>query len=344
MKQDLEYCKRMLPKVSRTFAPTINMLPKKLNGPVMTAYLLCRIADTVEDSEALSVEQKNNLLSHFIHIFTENTDGAEQRFNSKIGLLPLQTADDELAYNLSRVINVFRSYTPASQKHIGKWVVEMSRGMQKFAQSSQRRRFSFLKSMKELDEYTYYVAGTVGYLLTELFSYYSQKITPPLKIKLEQLAESFGKGLQMVNIIRDITVDLKRGQSYIPDDLLEKYKLTRDTVYHKENAHKVEKMFNELIKTAIRHLDQALNYILLIPKKETKIRIFCMLPLFWALRTLQKIQENTLALLGSEKVKIPKSIVRKEYFLALINMHSNRLIRWHYHNIRSNFSVLPASV
>ena len=34
----------MLPKVSRTFAPTIRMLPAGLNTIVTVAYLLCRIA------------------------------------------------------------------------------------------------------------------------------------------------------------------------------------------------------------------------------------------------------------------------------------------------------------
>ena len=60
---EADYCKDILSKVSRTFAPTIRMLPKRLYLPVTVAYLLCRIADTVEDESSLSKEDKENLLS-----------------------------------------------------------------------------------------------------------------------------------------------------------------------------------------------------------------------------------------------------------------------------------------
>ncbi len=340
---DIEYCEQMLPKVSRTFAPTIRMLPKGLRLPVTVAYLLCRIADTVEDSEALTLQQKKSMLQRYSDIFTF-TDNAPQRdFLNMVPVLPLATADDQLVYDLERVMRVFRSFSTSVQEQVGRWVVEMSLGMRKFAQAQHKRRFSFLKNMHELDEYTYYVAGTVGYLLTELFSHYSQKITPSLKHSMEQLAGSFGKGLQMVNIIRDMTTDLRRGQSYIPDELLTKYQLTRKNIFNHENADRAEQLFNELIRNAVEHLDRALEYILLIPKEETKIRLFCMLPLFWAMRTLQKIQENTLALLGTEKVKVTRSIIRKEYLLALINMRSNRLMQLHYRNLRKDFEPLMLS-
>jgi len=343
-KLKIEYCLQTLPKVSRTFAPTIRMLPKGLNIPVTVAYLLCRIADTVEDSAELTVAQKEKLLQIFISIFkSENPQESVNLFLDKIQPMPRKTADEELAYNLTTVLEVFWGFSRIMRKHIAFWVIEMSQGMRKYAQSSHKRRFTFLKSMKELDEYTYYVAGTVGYLLTELFSFYSKKITPAIKEKLEKLAESFGKGLQMVNIIRDMTMDLRRGQSYIPDELLSKYRLSRNTIFEKENADRVEELFNELIRNAVKHLDLALDYILLIPKNETRIRLFCMLPLFWALRTLQKIQANTLALLGSEKVKIPRSLIRKEFYLALINMNSNWLMRRHYLNIRDSFNPVALS-
>ena len=216
----------------------------------------------------------------------------------------------------------------------------MSKGMRKYAQASVKRKFSFLNTMKELDEYMYYVAGTVGYLLTELFSFYSKKITPAITKKLHLLAESFGKGLQMVNIIRDMTTDLRRGQSYIPEELLDKYTLDRKSIYEVHNSKKAQMLFNELILNAVKHLDQAIDYILLLPKEEKGIRLFCMLPVFWAMRTLQKIQENTLALLGNEKIKGPRKMIKKEYYFALVNSYSNRLTRRHYERIKSDFNLL----
>jgi len=339
---DIQYCRDMLPKVSRTFAPTIRLLPKPLNLYVTVAYLLCRIADTVEDSSALALDQKKELLQRYAQIFEAGNPKAQNTFSDYVAVLPLGSADDELVHNLKRVLNVLHTFSPTMQRHIGKWVVEMSLGMRKFAQSLHKNPFSFLHSLSDLDEYMYYVAGTVGYLLTELFSYYSGKITPSLKSRLEQFAEPFGKGLQMVNIIRDMSGDLKRGQSYIPDELLQKYRLTRQSIFERENADRAEELFNELIAKAVGYLDKALNYILLIPKDERRIRLFCILPVFWAMRTLQKIQQNSLDLLESDKIKISHSLIRREYFLALINIRSNRLMRRHYLHIRRDFTALSS--
>ena len=51
---DEAYQDEILPHVSRTFALTIPQLPAALRTPVTSAYLLCRIADTIEDEPALS--------------------------------------------------------------------------------------------------------------------------------------------------------------------------------------------------------------------------------------------------------------------------------------------------
>ncbi len=343
MNRKIHYCNTMLPRVSRTFAPTIKMLPKKLYLPVNVAYLLCRIADTIEDSERLSVEHKRQMLELYAAVFSEPGRNTLTQLMPLVKTLPGDTADYELTHNLPIVLDVFHSFSAGVQNRIGRWVVEMSLGMHKYAQCPQKRRFNLLRTMKELDEYTYYVAGTVGYLLTELFSYYSNKITPAVRSKLEKLAEPFGKGLQMVNIIRDMTSDLKRGQTYLPEELLQKYNLTYPEIFEKENAGRVKLMFTELIRRTIIDLDRALDYVLLIPKKEQRLRLATMMPLFLAIRTLEIIHENILDLLNDEKVKIPRTTLRKEFMYALVNRYSNRLMRWHYSRIRANLNPVFAS-
>ena len=58
---DLAYQARILQCVSRTFALTIPQLPGALRDVVGNAYLLCRIADTIEDEPTLSAGQKQAL-------------------------------------------------------------------------------------------------------------------------------------------------------------------------------------------------------------------------------------------------------------------------------------------
>ena len=330
----------MLPKVSRTFAPTIRMLPKPLFLPVTVAYLLCRIADTVEDEPSLSKQAKQNYLVLYADMFSNPK--LEKDFLQAIALVPEHNQDVVLMKNIKRVMAVFKTFSPEVQRLIGIWVVEMVMGMKKFAQAKGKGKFQFLKSMKDLDEYTYYVAGTVGHLLTALFAHFSRNITPAMVQRLEKFSASFGKGLQMVNIIRDINADLKRGQSYIPDEILRKYDLTRSSIYASENREQAERMFNELIEMAVGHLDHALAYVLTIPKEEARIRLFCLLPMFWAMQTLKIIQQNTLVLLRIDGIKISRRTIRIEFLKALILMFSNRLTVHHYQKIRRNFSVQPA--
>lgn len=342
---DIEFCASMLPQVSRTFAPTIKMLPKSLYVPVTVAYLLCRIADTVEDEPTITKSQKEYILDLYIKIFQGKDEKVYSKFLKETKAITYDSPDVFLMHNFEKVYNVLNSFESEVKKLIGIWVIEMALGMKKYAQSMKKSKFRFLKSMKELDEYMYYVAGTVGQLLTSLFAHFSQKITPPIKRRLESFAESFGKGLQLVNIIRDMTTDLRRGQSYIPDEILVKYNLTRQSIFETGNREQAQRMFNELIETAVEHMDKAISYIVTIPREEARIRLFCLLPVFWAMRTLQKIQQNTLLLLHHDKIKISRWTIKTEFFKAIFFAFSNRLTIRHYWKMRREFTleILPVS-
>jgi len=62
---DEVYQEQILPQVSRTFALTIPQLPAGLRTAVTSAYLLCRIADTIEDEPALSAAETLAFLQRF---------------------------------------------------------------------------------------------------------------------------------------------------------------------------------------------------------------------------------------------------------------------------------------
>jgi farnesyl-diphosphate farnesyltransferase len=295
----------------------------------------------VEDEKSLSKRDKQEYLSLYADIINHGDKKKIKIFLDAMERIPNHNHDVRLMKNLPCVISVFDTFNPEVKKVISSWVIEMVVGMRKFAQSEGRRKFQFLKSIKDLDEYTYYVAGTVGHLLTALFAHFSKKITPTVKKRLEIFSESFGKGLQLVNIIRDMSKDLRRGQSYIPEEILAKYKLTRHTIFQADNSEQAQRLFNELIEMAVDHLDNALAYIINIPKEEARIRLFCLLPLCWAMQTLKLIQLNTLALLQADGVKISRRVIKIEFLKSIILIFSNRLTVHHYKKIRKNIARLP---
>ncbi len=65
---DEAYQEHILQFVSRTFALTIPQLPAELSRVVSNAYLLCRIADTVEDDNAVNSEQTRRLADMFAQV------------------------------------------------------------------------------------------------------------------------------------------------------------------------------------------------------------------------------------------------------------------------------------
>src|ERR1700760_615816 len=69
---DEAYQEQILPAVSRTFALTIPELPEALRGAVTTAYLLCRIADRIEDEPALSPTASLHFLQRFVAVLYGN--------------------------------------------------------------------------------------------------------------------------------------------------------------------------------------------------------------------------------------------------------------------------------
>ena len=71
---DTTFQDRILQGVSRTFALTIPTLPPPLYLAVANAYLLCRIADTIEDDAGFSVEQKLEYSQSFIYILRGQGD------------------------------------------------------------------------------------------------------------------------------------------------------------------------------------------------------------------------------------------------------------------------------
>src|ERR1700736_6195421 len=69
-----DFCRHMLPHVSRTFALTVPVLPRPLSAPVCCAYLLCRIADTIEDRQDLSPSGRLKLYDQLCQAFDREVD------------------------------------------------------------------------------------------------------------------------------------------------------------------------------------------------------------------------------------------------------------------------------
>src|SRR5689334_15339646 len=76
MVDDLAYCREKLVDVSRTFSKPIELLPERLRVPVTVGYLLCRVADTVEDHAGLAADARDALHREYLAVVEREADPA----------------------------------------------------------------------------------------------------------------------------------------------------------------------------------------------------------------------------------------------------------------------------
>jgi len=321
--QDLQYQAYILPGVSRTFALTIPVLPEGLADVVTNAYLLCRLADTIEDDVGLDNEQKSAFHRRLVAV-VEGTEEAGPFAGELTPLLSSRVLPEErdLVANSAKVIRVTHSFSAAERGALTRCVSIMCSGMPEFQRN---KSLEGLRNLEEMAAYCYVVAGVVGEMLTELFCVHC----PQLEEKREELmalAVSFGQGLQMTNILKDIWEDRRAGTCWLPRSVFANggFELERLDELHGSDAFR--NGLTELIGVAHRNLRNALDYTCHIPPAETGIRQFCLWAVGLAILTLRKLHAHPRFTTG-EEVKVSRRTVRATVFTTNLMLRNNRGLR-----------------
>ncbi len=332
-KQVEQFCQEILPQVSRTFALSIRFLPGYLGKAVLCGYLLCRIADTIEDDPKASVPMKSRLLEEFMLCF-DDSERAD-RYPSLTKGVQGDPSHLRLVQNTNLVFRLYRSLTPQSQKTLRHWVFEMVEGMKKFVILYPEGLR--IKSLEEYKEYCYYVAGTVGFLLTDLWYEHSPSVNEELYLSLRQTCAEFGEALQTVNILKDIAWDAAEENAiYIPQDALVAKGSSHDHLLDPDCLDRNHEAIQSLVQLAWSDLEDATQYLQSIPKAAIPIRMFCILPLIFAYATLRDITKSKAMLKRGGNVKISRSEVKSLILFAPLTVVSNHGIRWLVDRVRSS--------
>lgn len=307
---DLAYQKAILSSVSRTFALTIPLLPPSIEKVVGNTYLLCRIVDTIEDAAELNAQAKQSLSALFLDAVLEKIP-VQNFVEPCLEALENYSNPDELDLiaNTPTVLRILHTCSSNDQQAVSRCVSIMSEGMSFF---HGKQNHAGLQDLAEFEKYCYVVAGVVGELLTTIFSNHSQAFKRAL-VGHENLAIAFGQALQMTNILKDSPEDRARGVSWKPINISQA----------------------ELLNIAYQKLQDALQYIILIPKQELGMRRFCFLAFGLAVMTLKKIAQRT-EFNSKDEVKLTKNAVIKFYGFTKIAIKSDNLMKAFFHlNSRS---------
>ncbi|MGZ4915048.1 MAG: phytoene/squalene synthase family protein [Halobacteriota archaeon] len=303
---DDEFRAILLEGVSRTFALTIPQLPAALYSVVANAYLLCRIVDTIEDEVSLTPEQKEYFCAEFLNVVRSGQNG--ETFSAQLApFLSEQTtpAERSLVHLIPRVMAMTQTLEKPQIEALATCVETMAKGMPVFQALDLQ---SGLKTLSDMANYCYCVAGCVGEMLAKLFCHYSPEIAVHEKELLE-LSVSFGQALQMTNILKDVWDDAERGVCWLPQDIFAEVGFSLENLTTKTNSDQFQHGLTHLISVNEEHLENALRFTLLIPSHETGIRKFCMWALSWAVLTLRNIKQN-LNFTQSKQWKITRNRVK----------------------------------
>jgi farnesyl-diphosphate farnesyltransferase len=319
--EDLELQEKILPGVSRTFALTIPQLPGRLRTIVTTAYLLCRIADTIEDDAQLSPDEKDRYHRAFLAA-VEGSEASSLLCDELSFRLGPDTLPDEreLIRRCARVIRVAHSFSESEHRALHRCVATMSRGMGEFERT---RSAAGLATLGDLERYCYFVAGVVGEMLTVLFCEHSTEIDSRRSL-LEPRAVHFGQGLQMTNILKDIWDDLERGTCWLPREVFESagYDLSGLAEGHNGDGPAFAAGMRTLVGVAHNSLQHALEYTLTIPRDETGVRRFLMWAVVLAVLTLRNIHSNPL-FTSARQVKVSRRSLAASLTVSSAVIRSN---------------------
>ena len=303
---DTAFLDRALTGVSRTFALTIPQLPTTLRPAIGNAYLLCRLADTIEDAAALDPEEKRARFDLLVAAL-EHPDAAERLGAALEGELTSATvAEHALVSDARRVFAIFHGLPVEQQAPVRRCVTIMTAGMARF---QHLKAPDGLATTGDFNAYCYRVAGVVGEMLTDLFALDVPAIARD-QARMRERAVAFGQGLQMTNILKDIWDDRARGVCWLPRDVFADQGCDLDPEADWSRDPGFRKGIERMVEIGTEHMEAARAYILRLPTTEPGVRRFCAWAATMSLATLREIRRRP-DFTSGEQVKISRRQVRR---------------------------------
>lgn len=311
----------LLASVSRSFYLTIRILPRSLRAPIGLAYLLARASDTIADTaDAPAAVRLEHLAAFGKMIRTGSVVGIEALQRD---IRPSAVGECALIAKLDRCLAWLSSMDDGDRHEIAAVMEKIIRG-----QTLDLDRFATpggivaLRTAAELDEYTYLVAGCVGEFWTRICLRHLPRATTLDTVEMERLGINFGKGLQLVNILRDAPADLRDGRCYLPEDELRAAGISPSRLsFEPATARPV---FARWTTQARAWLADGFRYIEAL--RPARLRVGCFLPWHLGHETLRLIEAQP-PLEHPVRIKVPRSTVYRALGLAAPIAFSNAALR-----------------
>ena len=297
----------ILRDVSRAFYLTLRVLPTAVRPQIGLAYLLARIADTIADTTEVPAEKRRKKLRQFRERIRD--EGAPPVDFSTILRALDHEGEQRLLQHSAEAIALLDTTKAADRGQIQLVLETITRGQELDLERFDGKTLTALQTADDLDDYTYRVAGCVGEFWTRITRQHCFPDEELDELHLVQNAIRFGKGLQLVNILRDLPADLAAGRCYLPAVDLSMADLEPADLREPKNWLQLEPVFRPWLELAEEHLAAGAHYNQQIPHVHYRLRLACAWPLLMGRRTLDRVRESN-PLEPSERRKITRAQVR----------------------------------
>jgi farnesyl-diphosphate farnesyltransferase len=308
----------VLKDVSRSFYQTLKVLPAGIRSQIGLAYLLARTTDTVADTELVPPELRLETLRQ-LSARVRGDSSAPIDFGKFTGHQG-SPAERVLLERCEESIGLLAKLSEADLQLVRQVLEIITSGqeldLKRFAGGSSTQLLS-LRTEEEFEDYTYRVAGCVGEFWTRICRAHCFPKAPLNEAELLRDAVRFGKGLQMVNILRDVPADLRRGRCYVPEERLHGVGLTPADLLRPDSETRFRPVYDAYLEQAAKHLQAGWSYTNSLPRRCVRIRLACAWPILIGMETLQLLR-TTPVLNPEKRIKVSRRRIKQIMIRSIV--------------------------
>lgn len=319
---------RLLSQVSRSFYLTLRVLPGAIRPQIGLAYLLARATDTIADTEIVSLGQRLDALRALREaILCDGTSVASDTagLRARLGEFARQQGlpvERELLERLGEAIDLLGELSSPDRQRVREVLATITGGqeldLERFGRANEHHIVA-LANGADLDDYTYRVAGCVGEFWTKMCRAHLFPNAAVDDAFLLTNGVRFGKGLQLVNILRDLPHDLRQGRCYLPSDELAACGLAPADLLDARCEPRLRPVYHRWLDAAHAHLAAGWDYTNALPSGCTRVRLACAWPVIIGVKTLGRLRSGNV-LDAKQRIKITRAEVRRVMVRSLVRL------------------------
>lgn len=279
--------RRVLDRTARSFALSVRALPRAVREPVEVAYLLARAADTVADSPLAGAPDGAARAASLAGLRAALRDGGAGWHPA--GLVdPASPEETALLASADRLLGRYRGLPAGDRGDVRDVVDRLAATMEDELRAFPGPDLRALPDAAALAAYTEGIAGCVGAFWTRLLVRHGA-VSRAAAPALERAGRRYGRGLQLVNVLRDLPRDLRRGRCFLPAGELREAGLVPADLLDPAALPRLAPVLARWERRARAGLLAGLLYTARLPARRWGVRVATALPARLGLLTLDRL-------------------------------------------------------